>query len=87
MGYVKVKSTVRPLSTILLAAVANVAKDLPWDVTITSVNDSKHMEGSKHYSGEAIDIRSKNFPSKRDKQEFVSAVLLRLGPGYEMFLE
>ena len=56
-------------------------------MTITSANDSKHMKGSKHYTYEAIDIRSKNFPSKRAKQEFLTSVLLRLGPGYEMFLE
>ena len=87
MGKILIKSGVRPKSLLLLAAVSNVARDLEWDVTITSGNDSKHMKGSRHYSGEAIDIRSKNFPTKRAKQEFIAAVLLRLGPGYEMFLE
>jgi hypothetical protein len=29
-------------------------------VTITSGNDGKHMKGSKHYTNEAIDIRSKD---------------------------
>ena len=66
---------------------ANVAVGLDWNVTITSGTDGKHMKGSRHYTVEAIDIRSKNFPSKRAKQEFIAAVLLRLGPGYEMFLE
>ena len=87
MGKILVKSTVKPTSHLLVAAVANVAVSLDWDVTITSANDSKHMKGSKHYTGEAIDIRSKNFPSKRSKQDFIAKVLLRLGPGYEMFLE
>ena len=27
------------------------------DAVITSVMDGKHMKGSKHYSGEAIDLR------------------------------
>ena len=72
---------------VLTAAVANVAQELPFPVTITSGTDGKHMKGSKHYTGEAIDIRSKNFPNKRAKQEFIAAVLLRLGPGYEAFLE
>lgn len=71
----------------MLAAIANVAATLPHDVVITSGNDSKHMKGSKHYTNEAVDIRSKNFPSKAAKRIFISAVLLRLGPGYEMFLE
>ena len=87
MGKIFVKSTVRPRSHLLAAAVANVAAPLGWDVTITSANDSTHMVGSKHYAGEAIDVRSKNFPTTRSKREFVAAVLSRLGPGYEMFLE
>lgn len=29
-------------------------------VTITSGNDGKHMKGSKHYTNEAIDIRTKD---------------------------
>src|SRR3990167_8066735 len=87
MGKVFVKSGVTPRLLIIFAGVSNVARELPWDVTITAGTDGKHMKGSKHYSGEALDIRSKNFPTKRSKQDFVSAVLLRLGPGYEMFLE
>lgn len=87
MGKILIKSGAQPRVLILLAAIANVAKDLPFDVTITSGNDSKHKKGSKHYTYEALDVRSKNFPSKRSKQQFIHDVLLRLGPGYEMFLE
>ena len=81
------KSGVLPRSLTLMAAIANVARDLGWDVTITAGTNGKHMVGSKHYTGEALDVRTKNFPSKRSKQDFIAAVLLRLGPGYEMFLE
>src|SRR3990167_5104235 len=87
MGRLLVKRGVQPRLLILAAAIANVARDLPHDVVVTAGTDGRHMAGSKHYSGEALDIRSKNFPSKRAKQEFIAAVLLRLGPGYEMFLE
>ena|SRR3990167_4443255 len=87
MGRLLIKSGVQPRLLTLAAAIANVARDLPWDVVVTAGTDGKHMKGSKHYTGEALDVRSKNFPSKRAKQEFVAAVLLRLGPGYEMFLE
>jgi len=34
-------------------------------LVITSVNDGKHKPGSLHYSGNAVDIRSKTWP--RDK--------------------
>ena len=35
----------------------------PENLVITSINDSKHSEHSKHYSNEAIDLRSKSFDS------------------------
>lgn len=84
---IKIKRGVEPRSLLLLAAVANVAQSLPHDVTITSGNDSTHMTGSKHYVDAALDIRSKNFPSKVAKVTFMAAVLKRLGPGYQMILE
>lgn len=86
---VKLKPTVRPKSLVILAAVANVAQEmnLPFDVTITSGNDSKHKVGSKHYADEALDVRSKNFANNFVKKEFLRAVMLRLGPKYEGFLE
>lgn len=82
-----VKATVKPRALLMMAACANVAITLPWPVTITSGNDSKHMTGSKHYSGEAVDVRSKNFPTKKAKRDFIAAVLARLGTGYQMILE
>ena len=87
MGKILTKSGVEPRILIMLAAIANVAAALPHDVVVTAGIDGKHKTGSRHYTSEALDVRSKNFPSRRAKQEFVSTVLLRLGPGYEMFLE
>lgn len=31
-----------------------------YEVTITSGNDGKHMKNSKHYTDEAVDIRTKD---------------------------
>lgn len=42
---------------------------------ITSANDSEHMEGSLHYAGLAIDLRSKNIP--RETREAVFSALAR----------
>ena len=35
----------------------------PWPegIMVTSVADGKHLPNSRHYKGEAIDLRSKNF--------------------------
>ena len=84
---IKIKSGVLPKNLTILAAVANVAAGLDHDVIVTSGIDGKHMTGSKHYSYEALDIRSKNFPSTAAKQHFIDAVLKRLGSGYQMILE
>lgn len=35
-----------------------------YEVTITSGTDGTHMKGSKHYSGNAIDIRSRDMMNK-----------------------
>jgi hypothetical protein len=87
MGMVKIKTGVKPKSLVILAAVANVAQVLPFDVIITSGNDSKHMKTSKHYSDEALDVRSKNFPNTESKKLFLEAVLKRLGQDYQGILE
>ena len=84
---IKLKQSVRPSSLVILAAIANVAQLHGREVTITSGNDSTHKKGSRHYINAALDVRSKDFPSKAVKLAFVVAVLARLGPDYEGFLE
>ena len=89
MARIGIKLTVRPRSYVILAAVANAAKTLerPDVVVVTSANDSVHMTGSKHYTGEALDVRSHNFPNREAKLAFLEAVLKRLGDGYSGLLE
>jgi hypothetical protein len=43
----------------------------PLDIMVTSINDSNHMAGSRHYTDEAIDIRSNNFKPE-NKTKFVT---------------
>jgi hypothetical protein len=42
----------------------------PKDITVTSGNDSGHGDGSKHYTDNAADVRSKNFLSRESKLLF-----------------
>lgn len=42
----------------------------PDELVITSINDGVHGEKSRHYTDEAIDIRSKNFPDLELKKVF-----------------
>lgn len=84
---VKLKANVRPRSLVILAAVANVASTLPFAVWVTSGEDSVHTTTSLHSTGNALDVRSKNFPSSSSKRTFLRQVLRRLGPSYQGLLE
>jgi hypothetical protein len=62
-------STISPLGIapeLLLGVmvVNSIYDDLGIDCVITSITDGKHMEHSRHYLGDAIDIRCKNIPTR-----------------------
>ena len=57
------------------------------EIVITSINDSTHSENSRHYRNEAIDIRSKNFPSREVKRNFRAKYEEMLGPKFRVLLE
>jgi len=55
---------------------------------ITSVNDGKHSEGSKHYTNEAIDIRTKHLPDDGVlKKQVASEIKEALGEDFDVILE
>lgn len=85
----KIKSTVRPRALFIAAACINVAIEqrLTIDIVITSGNDSKHMNNSLHYTGDALDVRSKEFTSKEAKLNYIEAVIDRLGHSFQGILE
>lgn len=73
----------------LLQAVLALADrpDVPAEgLVITAGTNGHHMTGSKHYTGQAIDLRSKSFVS-RDKQAFTEALRRQVGPLYTVLLE
>jgi hypothetical protein len=83
------KGTVRcPKVCIIIAAAHNarMALGIPGDTYVTSVNDSKHMAGSKHYSDEAADLRTRDL-STVDVQRWAAAIRKRLGPDYDVVIE
>jgi hypothetical protein len=81
-----IKAGVTPRLLIIAAAIANVAQTLQLNVTITSGTDGKHMTGSKHYTGEALDVRKSNL-TKAERAAFLAAVKQRLGKGYDVIDE
>lgn len=56
------------------------------ECVITSLNDSKHMKGSLHYKGQAVDIRTRYFDSNTLAQVY-NELVRRLGKKYDVVLE
>ena len=85
---IKLKSTVKHANLVILAAAANAWEmlQLPGDLWVTSGNDSKHMAGSKHFSNEALDFRTKSL-STDQKHNWKEAIQARLGSKYQCILE
>ena len=54
--------------------------------TLTACLDGKHKEGSLHYKGLAVDIRSKHIPGDR-KASVLAAIKATLGRDYDVILE
>ena len=52
-----------------------------------SLNDRKHSRTSLHYADQAIDIRTKDFPSMLDPHEIVREIKSRLNKHYDVIYE
>jgi len=57
-----------------------------YPLTVTSGMDSTHMEGSYHYSGDAMDLRTNNLPPGISTQ-IAQSLQAALGGGYRVILE
>lgn len=79
---IRIKAGVQPRNLVIAAAVANVGHEMDVDVVITSGTDGQHMQGSKHYTGEALDIRL-----VANEAEFVQRLGAHLGANYQLIVE
>lgn len=82
----KVKTGVTPRNLIIAAAIANVGEILGLGMVITSGTDGIHKKGSKHYTGEALDLRISNIPPALIQKVIVN-LQKRLGDGYQVIRE
>lgn len=55
------------------------------ELVITSIKDGKHKVGSKHYSGDAADLRIKFFTEPK-KKEVHARLIASLGQDYDVVL-
>lgn len=83
---------------VLTPALANILYKLEFfyrtywqnvvpSLVITSINDGNHSPNSRHYTDEAIDVRSRNFPSEESKQLFRQELELFLGGKFRVLYE
>lgn len=73
---------------MILAAIAanSFCSDINKECVITSAIDGKHKPKSKHYSGNALDFRTKNF-TKAQQKMFAVAMKESLGDSFDVILE
>lgn len=82
--------SLRSLSPQLLIA-AMVAESLMTrfkvDLVITSGDEGQHSRGSKHYSGLALDFRTRDLKTHEVKRTVAEALAEALGDEYDVLLE
>lgn len=83
-----VAGVVVPKVTIIAAAAINAANQIGLTTTmfVTSGNDRVHSRGSKHYTDEALDFRTKHLTTKQ-KHLWARTIKARLGRDYDVILE
>lgn len=79
-------TTLRPVLVDIFMALNDISLILQHDITITSGSEGTHMAGSKHYTGEAIDIRTKDLTDDQ-RQRLWFALKQHLGPHYDVVEE
>lgn len=88
-GGVKTSSSGFGISTWIFQAIVSAAEiyhNHGSTLTITSIFDGKHMNGSKHYVGQAFDCRTYDLTEKQ-LQSIFADLKISLKPVYDVLLE
>ena len=73
-----------PAMRRMLQAIWDVNDEHKYGLVITSANDSVHMRNSRHYSNEALDIRTHNL---KDPKEVQTQLKRKLGSRFTVLYE
>ena len=73
-------------SEIILAIIVAESCRPKGNTVITSVTDGEHMVGSKHYTGEAVDLRTYDLSTK-EMISWRNKIAWALGKEYTVILE
>ena len=86
----KIGTKVSGIRTELILAILvaeGVYNEHGTDLVLTSVNDGRHSYTSLHYSGSAVDIRTRNLPKDTNVQLIVGGIEKALSNEYDVVLE
>lgn len=84
-GYCKA-GCVRPQVWDAIETAARVYADFGYDCIVTSLCDGKHSKNSKHYEGNAVDLRIRHLLDG-EPQQIRDVIANRLGVEYDVILE
>ena len=84
-----VEKVVKPCKEILAAMV--IADEISVavadvEIVITSILDGDHMQGSKHYTGEAFDMRKRCYDDSEQKS-ILEKLIMNLGTDFDVVNE
>jgi hypothetical protein len=63
-----------------------VYNDMGYEAVVTSLMDGNHMETSKHYTGEAVDLRTRHL-KPGDTEKVAVKMSAILGADYDVVIE
>ena len=84
---VKLRHLQPPLVLAITGTCVPLFADFGLDCTVTSCNDSKHSATSLHFSGCAVDLRTRHIPTTTDKKLTRDRLNDALGDDFDVLLE
>ena len=78
---------VRTELILAILVAEGVYDEYDTDLVLTSVNDGRHSYTSLHYSGSAIDIRTRELPGANNIQAVGKAIRQGLSDEYDVVVE
>lgn len=82
----KIKDGVTPHNLNIAAELANIAEENGLLLVITSGTDGTHMKTSKHYLGDALDVRTSNLTNEQIQMVKLN-LMGKLGSDYDVIRE
>ncbi len=80
-----VPATIRLLT--VLEQLSRTSPSVPQPLVLTAGTDGVHADHSRHYSGEAVDVRTHNFRGPVAVHAFQRELAAALGPQFTMLYE